>query len=178
MRLHAPLALFAARIILSYVTGMKIHARTAALAAVLALAGCAPSIRHFGGAVAGDPRASFVMAPGNDAAAIAAVHDALVSAGRIETADATQRIEVGFAVRPSRLALTVPDGAGGNTTVSPEAEAPPSFCHRQAYVLTVAMIDRTTGAVVRRTGAITSRCHGAPATVLPLLAKAALASQT
>lgn len=113
------------------------------------------------------------MAPSEDAAAAAAVRDTLIAAGFEEENGAPQRVEVGFAVRPRKLAVTS-GTADATLVISPRGKAPPSLCRRQAYVLTVAMVDSATGAVQERTGATVSRCHGTAAAVLPMLAKAAV----
>jgi hypothetical protein len=118
--------------------------------------------------------APFAMAANEDATAAAAVRDALIAAGFQETKDAPQRVEVGFAVRPRKLAVTASGTADAPLVISPRGKAPPSLCRRQAYVLTVAMVDSATGAVRERTGATVSRCRGTAATVLPMLAKAAV----
>lgn len=142
----------------------------------LALGACAAPITHFGDVPTGmaDADQRFAMAPSEDAAAAAAVRDALTAAGFQEESGAPQRVEVGFAVRPRKLAVTAPGAADAPAVISPRGKAPPSLCRRQAYVLTVAMVDVATGAVRERTGATVSRCHGTAVAVLPILAKAAI----
>lgn len=154
------------------------HAQFLPLVAALALGACAAPVTHFGDAplsAVGETRQSFAMAPDDQGAAATAVRDALVAAGLQETADAPLRVEVGFAVRPRKLAVTAPGKADAPSVISPRGKAPPALCHRLSYVLTVALVDRASGAVQKRMGATISRCHGTPAAVLPELAQAAVA---
>jgi len=138
----------------------------------LLIAACAPAVRPFGDApppAAAQPRFSIGETRRADVAD--AVRDALHAAGYREAQDAPMRVEIGFAIRPP--GVTVGD-AGGATIVSPPAPRAIGLCRRQAYVLTLAMIDRASGTVLRRSGAITARCDGKEAALLPALARAAV----
>lgn len=156
----------------------KRHSRIWWLLALAPLAACTPTVRHFGNAPPSPsaPGAAqrFTIAPGADGSVAAAVRGALVAAGFQEAEDAPLRVELGFAIRTRRLEVAAPGQAGAEDIVSPAAKASLALCHRQAYVLTLAMVDRATGAVTHRTGATTSRCDGTREAVLPLLARTAL----
>ena len=126
------------------------------------IAACAAAIRPFGAARL--PVAApqlFSLGETRRADVAEAVRGALRTAGYRETADAPLRVEITFAVRPPGVAVA---GTAGMQLL----------CHREAYVLTVAMIDRASGTVLRRSGAITARCRGKEGEALPLLARAAI----
>lgn len=168
---NSGLVLFVATTIVWRMAKLARLARIAPL--VLGLGACTTSVTHFGDAppnlsVAANMR--FAIAPTSNMAPARAVRDALVAAGFQEAADAPEVIEVGFAVRPSKLQVTAPDGR----VLSPSTKALPSLCHRQAYVLSVAIIERASGRIAKRMGAATSRCHATPAEILPTLAQAAV----
>jgi hypothetical protein len=134
---------------------------------------CATPAKHFGDAgivpPAGDAR-SFTVSEAGEAAA--AVRQAMRDAGFEEREDARFRVEVGFAVRPRDLELV---SAGRPAQAGPPADDRAiSFCRKQAYVLTLALVERESGAVASRSGAAMSRCRGTPAELLPRLAQSAL----
>lgn len=141
----------------------------------MALGACASSAKQFGAPATpltvGNAH-DFTMAQNGLAAA--AVRQVLLAAGFQDRKDAAFRVEVGFATRPRKLAVLSSGDTAPLTVVSPATEKSLSFCRRQAYVLTVALIERRTGKVGMRSGATISRCHGEPSDVLPLLARAAL----
>ena len=135
-------------------------------------AACAAAIRPFGAARL--PVAApqlFSLGETRRADVAEAVRGALRTAGYRETADAPLRVEITFAVRPPGVAVA---GTAGMQLLSPPAPGALGLCHREAYVLTVAMIDRASGTVLRRSGAITARCRGKEGEALPLLARAAI----
>ncbi|OJU21786.1 MULTISPECIES: hypothetical protein [unclassified Sphingomonas] len=142
------------------------------LVGALLIAACAPTVRPFGDApppAAAQP--PFSIGETRRADVADAVRDALHAAGYREAQDAPTRVEIGFAIRPPGVTVA---GAGGATIVSPPAPRAIGLCRRQAYVLILAMIDRASGTVLRRSGAITARCVGKEATLLPALARAAV----
>jgi hypothetical protein len=161
--------------IVALVDRIRRHGGLPLLLPMLALGSCAAPVTHFGDASVGAAGQPFAMAPGDGTAGVAAaVREALIVAGFREARDAPQRVEVGFAVRPRKLAVTAPGAANAAAVISPRGKAPPSLCRRRAYVLTVAMVDVATGTVRERSGATVSRCHGTAAAVLPVLAKVAV----
>lgn len=143
------------------------------------LTACTPSVQRFGGAMApttrvdGVSRPSFVIEQGDDAGE--AVRAALVEAGYEAREESLLRIDVGFAVRPRRTAVVVPDAAGHFELVSPPGKPALTFCKQQNYVLTLALVERSSGRIRARGGATMSRCNGASSAVLPILARAAVA---
>lgn len=140
----------------------------------LLLPACTAPIRPFGTLATAPPERTFAMA--GDGAAEAAVRDALLSSGYRSSPDGRYRVEVGLAVRKARMDVMA--AAGEEEEMRPLAPVsnPPGLCRRQSYVLSIAFVDRTSGRVAARGGAVASRCgKAADATLLPLLAKAALA---
>jgi len=142
------------------------------LVPLLLLAGCAGSPRTFG-----DPQATPALREGGaftlatQDPASAAVGAELVRAGFTESAAGDYRVEVGFAIRARDLSLTTLQGETPATTISPGAKPALRLCKRQAYVLTVAFVERTSGKVIARRGATTGRCSGPVEEVLPKLAR-------
>jgi hypothetical protein len=139
----------------------------------LLLPGCAAPVRSFGTLSTASPAdRTFVMA--TDGAADAAVRDALLAAGYTSAPDGRYRVEVGLAVRVPRMNVIA--GAGQDMRPLAPVSSPPGLCRRQSYVLSIAFVERASGRVAARGGAVTSRCgKPADAGLLPLLAKAALA---
>lgn len=145
---------------------------TRTLASLLLLAGCAGSPRTFGdrqAAPALREGGGFTLATQGPASA--AVGAELVRAGFNESASGDYRVEVGFAIRARDLSLTTFPGDARATTISPGTRPALRLCKRQAYVLTVAFVDRTSGRVIARRGATTGRCSGPLEEVLPKLAR-------
>lgn len=119
------------------------------------------------------------MATGGTADADAAVRDAMLAAGYRSSADGRYRIEVGLAVRAPRIDVMAAAGDGPDMRALAPVTSPPGFCRRQSYVLSIAFVERASGRVAARGGAVTSRCRAASDEgVLPLLAKAALNAAT
>ncbi len=168
--------------------GGRISAMRRSLLVVLALlpAGCAAPVRQFGAPTAALPGAAgergFVAVTsdwqpaGSDATVVAAVRDALTAAGYRQSNAARYRIEVGFAIRASRIGVTTPTGAGGTAVaLTPRAPTRLALCPQRNFALSIAFVDRVTGHVVARGGAVTRRCRNiAAAVVLPSLARSAL----
>lgn len=133
--------------------------------------GCAAPVQRIGGPHAGWPEGgarSFVMAPAEgagDATAVAAVRDALLAAGFQPSDGARYLVEVGFVVRDRRIDVA---------ESVPGSHAFPALCRRQGYALSVALVDRTTGRVAMRSGAVAIRCRAAAETIIPVLAHVAL----
>lgn len=146
-------------------------------AAVLALlvGACGIRAEHFGDAGAQLPlpsERSYTVS--GDGEATDAVRAALRDAGFAERADAPLRIDVGFAIRPRRLAVVTADADGAQDVLSPSADKVLSLCSRQAYVLTLAFVERDSGRIASRSGATLTRCDGTPDEIMPRLARAAL----
>jgi hypothetical protein len=145
----------------------------------LLLAGCASPIRPFGTLAipAGDESGrTFAMVTGKTAEADAAVREALLAAEYRVAADARYRVEVGFAVRGSRIDVVAANGGQDMRPLAPVSRRP-GLCRRQSYVLSVAFVEQASGRVAARGGAVTSRCGRRPdADLLPRLARAALAN--
>lgn len=158
---------------------------TISLLALLA-SGCAGHPRRFGdleGRLARGAGHAFAMGePGSQAGeATDAVRRALLDAGFKEAEDSLLVIEVGYAHRARALSLSGPGMTPGSDAaeareLTPAARRSLAFCRKQAHTLTIAAIDRTSGDVVARGGATLGRCAGDQATLLPELARAALAS--
>jgi hypothetical protein len=108
-------------------------------------------------------------------AADIAVHDALLAAGYRSSPDGRYRIEVGLAVRMPRMEVMAADGGQDLQPLAPLV-GQAGLCRRQSYVLSIAFVERSSGRVAARGGAVTSRC-GKPddTALLPPLARAALA---
>jgi hypothetical protein len=158
---------------------IRIPAGGCLLALAVLLPACAAPVRPFGALATPGQDRSFAMATGGTAEADAAVRDALVAAGYQAAADARYRIEVGLAVRAPRTQVMA--AAGDAKALQPLApvSSPPGLCRRRSYVLSIAFVERASGRVAARGGAVTSRCGKAgDAALLPLLAKAALANAT
>lgn len=155
---------------------MVIDKKTLVLLSLI-VAGCTPSATHFGD-VSQPPAysAARIFAINQDGIARDAVAEALTEAGYIERGDAPLKVEIGFAIRPTELALVSVSEEGLARILSPAAKRSISFCQRQAYVLTLAFVDSGTGEVLSRSGATISRCKGTPSEVLSGLARAALPS--
>jgi hypothetical protein len=142
----------------------------------LLIPACAAPIRPFGtlalSAQDGDSR-TFSMVTGTIGEADAAVRDALLAAGYRASTNARYRVEVGFAVRAPRIDVTV---AADGKPLAPVLQRP-GLCRRQSYVLSIAFVDRASGRMAARGGALTSRCGKAPGPdLLPLLARTALSN--
>lgn len=142
--------------------------------AVVLLGGCAIPPAQFGTGKSDAPARSFVLS-GNDQA-FAAVRHALVADGYEEREDGELRVEVGFAVRPTDLAVLAPAEGQEGAVLSPAAAQAFALCKRQAYVLTLAFVERGSGAVASRRGATMPRCSGTLAEILPILVHTALHS--
>jgi len=141
----------------------------------LLLPGCVAPVRSFGALSVTPADRTFAMAA--DGAADAAVRDALLAAGYTSAPDGRYRVEVGLAVRAPRMDVTT--GAGQDMRPLAPTSNPPGLCRRQSYVLSIAFVERASGRVAARGGAVTSRCgKAADAGLLPLLAKAALAKDS
>lgn len=143
-------------------------------APVLLLVACAAPPMHFGNAGLGGSDRSFTMSDESEAAAH--VRQALVDAGYQEESRAKFRVEVGFSVRPRGLSVVAPSDGKVSRIVSPATKRSLSMCKRQAYVLTVAFVERATGTIASRGGSTIARCEGTPAEVLPRLAQTAISS--
>lgn len=141
---------------------------------LLALGACASSPVHFGDAGPQAADRSFAMS--DQSAAGTAVRRALVDAGYREQDNGKLRVEVGFALRPRDLAVVAPGEQQSPQVISPATGRSLSLCKRQAYVLTIAFVDRATGKITSRGGSTIARCSGTAADVLPQLARTALAS--
>lgn len=142
---------------------------------LLLLAGCAGSPRPFGDARLPPPLAAgTTFTVEGEGPAVAAVRQALVNAGHAEKRDGDWRVEVGFAIRPTNLAVSTPQSESPATPISPGTRPSLAFCKKQAYVLTLAFVDSRTGKVASRRGATTGRCSGDVDTILPGLARTAL----
>lgn len=112
-----------------------------------------------------------------EGASDAAVRDALLASGYRAAPDGHYRVEVGFAVRIPRLDVIAAGGSGQDMRPLAPVSSPPGLCRRRSYVLSIAFIDRASGRVAARGGAVTSHCtRSADPELLPRLAKAALAS--
>lgn len=151
---------------------MKIIALSAL---TLLVASCAAPAKHFGdvdGRLSDSAVRSFALQDESEASA--AVRDALIDAGFDEREDGRLRVEVGFSIRPDDLAVLARDGFKSTQVLSPPSESSISLCDKEAYVLTLAFIDTSSGKVVSRSGATMSRCSGEPAEILRKLARAAL----
>jgi hypothetical protein len=145
----------------------------------LLIPACSPPVRPFGALPPPQSDRTFSMATGGTADADAAVRDAMLAAGYRSSADGRYRIEVGLAVRAPRMDVMAAAGDGPNMRVLAPVSSPPGFCRRQSYVLSIAFVERASGRVVARGGAVTSRCRNASDEgVLPSLAKAALNAAT
>lgn len=143
----------------------------------LALGACAPSPERFGDAPVSMPPPSgrgFILS--QDGAAAAAVRSALVEAGLQPSDEGALRVDVGFAIRPNRLAVNADPlpPSERQVVVSPAGRRTLSFCRRQAYVLTISFADSRTGRLLSRSGATLSRCRADLAEALPVLARLAL----
>lgn len=103
-----------------------------------------------------------------------AVRQALVEAGLQERPEGDFRIEVGFAVRPRDLSLSTRQENAASMTISPAAKRTLSFCKKQAYVLTIAFVERKSGKITSRSGATLGRCSGTVQQIMPQLARAAI----
>jgi hypothetical protein len=141
--------------------------------ATLGLGACAAPVQRLGGPAADWPSgARFVMAvSGGGGNAATAVRDALVARGFRPAEDGRYRVEVGFAIRPRQVRVT---GPADTLALSPSLGGGLSLCLRRTYVLSIALVERTTGAVAVRTGAATSRCGDSAGSVMPRLVAAAL----
>jgi len=158
---------------------MRIPFGRGLLGLALLLPACAAPVRPFGTLAAPRSDRTFSIATGSTAHADAAVRDALVAAGYQSADDARYRVEVGLAVRAPRMAVMTASGEGKALQALAPVSSPPGLCRRQSYVLSIAFVERASGHVVARGGAVTSRCGKADdAALLPLLAKAALANAT
>ena len=156
---------------------MRIGIMVTAAGAAL-LSGCVSPIVRNGAAMPGAAAlrtASFIMAeapPGNDPGLVEArqaVRSELASRGLRESREASYRVDVGFAVAPRPVEVTVgPDAA---TAPMP---AGIGLCRRRQYVLSIAMIDRSDGRVVFRNSATARRCAKAAAKAVPQLARTAV----
>jgi len=144
----------------------------------LLLAGCASPAKHFGDSVSRLPDVAErgFRLEGKEAPQ-RAVRDALMDAGLEIRDNAGLFVQVGFSIRPGTLAVLSTDDAGSTRILSPASKDTISLCNKQAYVLTLAFVDTQSGKLVSRSGATMSRCQGAPAEVLPKLARAALSFQ-
>lgn len=142
---------------------------------LLLLAGCTGSPRPFGDARLPPPLAAdATFAVAGEGPAADAVRQALVNAGYSEKTGGDWQIEVGFAVRPTNLAVSTPQGDEAALPISPGARPSLAFCKKQAYVLTVAFIEPKTGKVASRRGATTGRCSSDVDAILPGLTRTAL----
>ncbi|MGE4340799.1 MAG: hypothetical protein AB7E55_33335 [Pigmentiphaga sp.] len=144
---------------------------------ILLLASCAVPATHFGDMGSDNDfsefkERSFVLSDGG--AAGKTVRTALINAGFEERDNARLRVEIGFSIRPVDLALVSTSSEGASHMLSPAAKPTISLCHKHAYVMTLAFVDRRSGKVISRSGATLSRCRGAPAEILSELAHAAL----
>lgn len=140
-----------------------------------ALTACAPSAERFGGpilAVEAGVRQSFVMGQGGDAAD--AVRQALLESGYEAQEEGLLRVDVGFAIRPRRVAVVSHDESGNSEIVSPSGQPGLKLCKRQSYILTIALVERSSGRIKARSGATMSRCGGTSSAVLPILARIAI----
>lgn len=149
--------------------------RPTPLLPLLLLAGCAASPRPFGDTHLPPPLAAgatFTLE--GEGPAVAAVRQTLVDAGRVEKRDGDWHVEVGFAIRPTNLAVSTPQGESPAIPISPATRPSLAFCKKQAYVLTLAFVDPGTGKVASRRGATTGRCSGDVDAILPGLARTAL----
>lgn len=120
--------------------------------------------------------ASYALAPvpgDGDAAmagAVSLVRDALAGKGYREAADGRYRLEIGFASAPP--AVEVQRDAGDlRKRGSPN---PIVLCRPQRYVLTVGMIDRTSGNILFRNAAAARYCGKSVEKILPRMVRAAL----
>jgi hypothetical protein len=141
----------------------------------LLLPGCAAPVQSFGALSMPLDDRTFSMTAGGTADADAAARDALLAAGYRSSADGRYRIEVGLAVRMPRVDVMAASGDGQAMRPLAPVSSPPSLCRRQSYVLSIAFVERTSGRVAARGGAVTSHCgKTADAGLLPRLARAAL----
>ncbi|MCJ2182573.1 hypothetical protein MTR62_07695 [Novosphingobium sp. 1949] len=180
---------------------MKLSSLFVACAAVVGCAGCAGEPLRFGQASstawpAPDQRTFAMVGTG---APQDAVRNVLVRYGFQESADARLRVEVGYAVRRKALSVRGPQGQPSGApetiiddassapaslpasppqtvTLSPAARRTVSFCTKQAHVLTLAFVDRASGAILSRGGATLGRCKADEAQVLSKLATSAVLS--
>lgn len=143
----------------------------------LLLPACTTPVRSFGTLATVPAERTFSMA--GDGAADVAVRDALLASGYRSSPDGHYRVEVSMAVRMPKVDVMTAPGEGQDMRPVAPVSNPPGLCRRQSYVLSIALIDRMSGRVTSRGGAVTSPC-GEPtfATLLPLLAKAALAKDS
>jgi hypothetical protein len=122
-----------------------------------------------------DATYTFAPVPGDtggtvtDAAVL--VREALARKGYRESPNGRYRLEIGFAsaspdVEVQRLE-TKEDSVKG-------VVHPIVLCRPQRYVLTIGMIDRTTGSLLFRNAATARHCGGSPGKILPQLARAAV----
>ena len=142
---------------------------------VMAVSGCASSAERFGAMATPSAESgirSFYM-PQNDMAA-QAVRRALLDLGYEDRNDGAFRVDVGFAVRERQISVSHIDKTGRAEIVSPDGEVRLNLCDAQSYVLTVALVERSSGRITTRSGATMSRCHAPSSEILPVLARTAL----
>lgn len=153
---------------------MSVKTITILLSAFL-LAGCTSSPLQFGAPGSSVPQhsgRSFSIEGHGEAQE--AVRKALVEAGLQERPEGDFRIEVGFAVRPRDLSLSAPQEDAASVTLSPGTRHTIGFCKKQAYVLTIAVVERKSGRIMSRSGATLGRCSGNVERIMPQLARAAI----
>jgi hypothetical protein len=155
--------------------------RTAGLLALLLAGACAAPVQHFGSPATEWTRASgasFIMAADVPAEAREAARAAAAAMGMHETPDGRYLFELGFASGPPGLELAAVPGTDKSAAViMPKVRSGAPFCRARAWVLNVALVDRTTGQVALRGGATITRCRATSAEMLPLLVEAALPSR-
>ena len=103
--------------------------------------------------------------------AVALVRSALAAKGYRETPNGHYRLEVGLAAAPAELEI-----ARGEPAEPAATDTAPNLivlCRPRRHVLSVGMIDRTTGAVLFRAAAASRHC-GPPLEILPRMARAAV----
>jgi hypothetical protein len=103
--------------------------------------------------------------------AVSLVRDALAAKGYREAADGHYRLEIGFASAPTPVEVqreasdTRRKGGSPNLIV---------LCRPRRYVLTVGMIDRTSGDILFRNAAAARYCGKSLGKILPKMVRAAV----
>ena len=103
--------------------------------------------------------------------AVALVRAALAAKGYRESANGHYRLEVGLAVAPA--ALEIDRGEAAQPSAVDTARNPVVLCRPRRHVLTLGMIDRTSGAILFRNMAAARHC-GPTLEILPRMARAAV----
>jgi hypothetical protein len=150
-------------------------------AAVLALVGaCTSPLSREGrlppaAEVLADPSYTFAPIPGDPGSAasgaVLLVREALARKGFRESPAGHYRLEIGLASAPSDLEV---QRSGSNAARANGAQNRIVLCRPRRYVLTVGMIDRTSGALLFRNAAAARHCGASLEKILPKMVHVAV----